>query len=175
MQCVLCPWFWTMTCRVRASIWLAVLTSACGDAGSAEHQIAALTVGADPSDPYGSCELTNSRGLPFACSVSGVPCAGWGGASLGLCADADCETEAFRVVCDHSCAMDIDCPVPSSGNAVPVCISGLHACELPCDESTTCPDGYACESTASWGVEHNGVPATLPFICMQTLSASFSH
>jgi len=63
-------------------------------------------------------------------------------------------------LCTHFCEVTEDCPVPSTGNAVPLCVpygdfevDGHTAeCTLPCDAETTCPDGMFCSGAGCIGV-----------------------
>lgn len=63
-------------------------------------------------------------------------------------------------LCTHFCEVTEDCPVPSTGNAAPECVpygdfevDGHTAeCTLPCDASTTCPDGMFCSGAGCIGV-----------------------
>lgn len=121
---------------------------------------------ADPADPYGSCEPVAEAdfpSFPFGCSTPDTACTGWGSAF----------NSTYFVVCDHTCETSADCPTPSTGDAVPTCLDSVHACELPCDDETTCPNGYQCVSTEEWGLSSGGEPVPLPFICMQLYTVSY--
>lgn len=120
-------------------------------------------------DPYGSCQVPegSTEHFPFECSTGTTTCTGWG----GPCTPEGCDD--YYVVCDHTCMSDGDCPVPLTGDAVPVCNESVHACNLVCDETTTCPDGYVCQSTEQWGLlDSNGAPVPPPFLCMEVFTAT---
>jgi hypothetical protein len=56
--------------------------------------------------------------------------------------------------CIETCAVDAECPVPATGNAVPVCLDwgpGFEndRCILPCGGGEVCPDGMVC--APEWG------------------------
>jgi hypothetical protein len=129
--------------------------------------IAHVETAADPADPYGACTLAQAPSpygaqTTYQCSTGG-DCTGWGSGTVSCPGNYD---ETDHMVCDHPCDTDESCPVPGSGTAIPVCLSTVHACELPCDDTTLCPDGYACQSTDDWGVSSSN---KLPFMCMQTM------
>ena len=51
--------------------------------------------------------------------------------------------------CGRPCYSGLECPVPDSGTAVPICSFGLGdgRCVLDCGyASVTCPEGMACEA-----------------------------
>jgi hypothetical protein len=57
-------------------------------------------------------------------------------------------------LCIDNCAMDVDCPVPATGTAVPVCSdqgpgTENDRCVLPCGGGEVCPDGMTC--APQWG------------------------
>ena len=57
-------------------------------------------------------------------------------------------------LCVDDCMTDADCPVPSTGTAVPECWDkgpGFEndRCILPCDGGQVCPDGMTC--APEWG------------------------
>jgi hypothetical protein len=123
----------------------------------------------NPEDPYGSCILdeTSSDMFPFECSANGNTCWGWG--EGGHCDENGCDFGPYYAVCSHTCETDSECPVPITGDAKPICREGHSACELPCDETTTCPDGSTCVATSTPGVidEIDGNPMPSPYLCMQ--------
>ena len=128
---------------------------------------------ANPDDPYGACERVPEPSQPFhyVCTAGSVDCTGWGGGQTVCNAGtSECiNDQTFHLVCDHGCDTANDCPVPTTGTARAICQPDVHACQLTCDESTTCPDGYVCQSTSDWGLSTSGgvrIPA--PFMCMQT-------
>jgi hypothetical protein len=124
---------------------------------------------ANADDPYGTCVLGgDSDVFPFRCNRPDTACTGWGGGLSRPCAEGSCLHQTFHVVCDHTCETADDCPVPLSGDVVPVCIERVHACQLPCDDDTSCPDGYSCQSTADWGLSDADGPIPLARLCLQT-------
>ena len=128
----------------------------------------------EADDPYGACERDTSdpnRPFHYVCTAGGGDCTGWGsGTAVCSAVTYQCDyDQVFHQVCDHPCQTAEDCPVPKTGNAHAICQPEVHACQLTCDESTTCPDGYVCTPTADWGLSSGGVPIPAPFMCMQTL------
>jgi hypothetical protein len=127
----------------------------------------------DFSDPFGGCQITTSSPgndiFPLACSQRGAACTGGGS---GSCGPEGC-AQVFHAMCDHTCQVDADCPVPSTGDSRPVCQTAFHFCQLPCDDATACPSGYTCQASASWlPQDTNGNPLALPFLCMQTITVT---
>ena len=61
--------------------------------------------------------------------------------------------EGFTV-CTAPCMFDADCPVPGSGDAMPVCagVDG-NECLLDCQDGRTCPDGMSCENIFAGGTD----------------------
>jgi len=174
-----------------ASIAVLGLALALGTAGGCQLDPRALPAGAegmqvngngghpggsggapgDPNDPFGIC-LTDQHDFGwFDCSTHDTTCTGWGSTTCGSggCVSTD------HAVCDHTCQTAADCPIPATGNVHPICHPYVHACQLPCDANSTCPDGLTCQSTAEWGLSDaagNRIPP--PFQCMQTLTATDS-
>jgi hypothetical protein len=139
--------------------------------------VQAQEVGADkpanPADPFGSCLVTDVNGflVNFDCSQGHTTCTGWG--SGVTCDGGSCPPQTFHMVCDHPCYVAADCPIPATGSSRAVCHPDFHTCQLPCDASTTCPDGHTCQATAEWGLfDGAGKPIPLPFMCMQTISVT---
>jgi hypothetical protein len=124
---------------------------------------------ANPSDPFGACLVDQHTHGWFDCSQGNTTCTGWGG---GTCVQGDCPA-VYHAVCDHTCQVDADCPVPATGNVQPICQTSVHSCQLPCDNNHSCPNGYVCQSTRDWGLfDGSGNPIPAPFMCMQTINDS---
>lgn len=127
----------------------------------------------DLGDPFGACQITRSEPanaiFPLACSQRNAPCTG--GSEGAVCGPQGCPPQVFHVMCDHTCQVDADCPVPSTGASRPVCQPDFHFCQLPCDDATACPAGYTCQASEPW-LPHDGAgkPLGLPFLCMQTIT-----
>lgn len=120
-------------------------------------------------DPYGACELDlDTAVFPFRCNVPDTACTGFGTGTRVIGPETTSFVETYHVVCDHICETAADCPVPRTGNAEPVCLDSVHACELRCDDDLTCPDGYVCQDTGNWGLSNSYGNIPLPRICMQT-------
>lgn len=125
---------------------------------------------ANPDDPFGACLDTSVGDPSFACSQRGAPCAG-GGHGHSQTGDDGYISGEYHVMCDHRCDVDADCPVPETGDSRPVCQTDYQFCQLPCDPSTICPDGYTCQPTDEWlAKDGDGNPIALPFLCMQTIT-----
>jgi hypothetical protein len=124
--------------------------------------------GVDFSDPFGGCTLGGDH-FPLECSQRGAPCTG--GSEGTLCGPGGCSPETFHVMCDHTCQVDADCPIPATGDSRPVCQTEFHFCQLPCGGTTTCPVGYTCQASEPW-LPHDGAgnPLGLPMLCMQTIT-----
>lgn len=56
------------------------------------------------------------------------------------------EEFGMPVYCTLECESEKDCPVPSTGEAVPVCEGppGTDICSLDCTGGVACPDGMTC-------------------------------
>lgn len=127
---------------------------------------------ADPNDPFGSCELVSYEDYDdFVCSVDGSNCLG--GGSLGPNSDGESWTADLQNYCLHGCTADSECPVPNTGNAVPRCPlrgGSMAFCELPCDATTTCPDGFVCAwdgNLIDTNEEDGSLKDTARFVCVQ--------
>ncbi|WP_157069452.1 hypothetical protein [Sandaracinus amylolyticus] len=83
----------------------------------------------DPSRRYrvSACTMTSAPWPTYPeCGLSGFASGEQGG------------------TCQPSCFTDADCPVPSSGTAVPDCDVAGTSCSLDCGAGQTCPDGQVC-------------------------------
>lgn len=97
----------------------------------------------DSSSEQTSREYAPCDGQPGACPLANR----FGGVSGDGC------------LCTHFCEVTENCPVPSTGNAIPECvpygdfeIDGHTAeCTLPCDADTTCPNGMFCSGAGCIG------------------------
>lgn len=88
------------------------------------------------TEPYGPCfEILADPDLypPDVCPEASV-CNLWGQHHPDNCYDLG--------KCSYDCETDIDCPIPSTGNAMVECEVGW--CRLFCDCETVCPDGMLC-------------------------------
>jgi hypothetical protein len=91
--------------------------------------------------------------VPGACPPDGIDDAyPWcSPINFTACADGDwrlryidcTDPEPSGCMCLLPCTIDADCPVPTTGNAVPVC-EDAEACSLSCAGGETCPDGMTC-------------------------------
>lgn len=161
--------------RIIAAVTLSMAALGLGMPGcTAEHasaiedseSVQAVTGVADENDPFGSCVLddTQTEGLfPGTCSSTGGLCDGW--SQIG-CTDNNelCPYGNFWVRCVHTCEENSDCPVPQTGTAEPRC-RGL--CELPCDDSTVCPDGFFCADSGLYLGSANFSAGVTEKFCVQ--------
>lgn len=107
-----------------------------------------------PDDPFGVCDEE------LICTDPAAGCGGW--SDLSACSsDEACDAASYPVSCIHQCGTSADCPVPLSGDSVPVCHSGF--CQLPCD-AATCPNGLSCVAPIA-GSGSDGY--YLPQVCMR--------
>ncbi len=100
---------------------------------------------ADESDPWGACVVNDTQSdgeFPGTCSSTGGVCEGTSEIGYDSGPGGDYPFGNFWVTCQHACEEDSDCPVPGTGTAEPEC--GIVGCQLPCDDNTTCPDGFFC-------------------------------
>lgn len=127
---------------------------------------------ADPNDPFGSCEVVPYEDYDeFECSLDGSDC--FGGGSFAPGSDGESWMADVRNYCRHVCEIDSDCPVPNTGDAVPRCPQvglGNGFCELPCDATTTCPDGFVCawdRNLLDTNEEDGTLKEDARFVCVQ--------
>jgi hypothetical protein len=128
----------------------------------------------NPQDPFGTCfvyhdESPDHRRVVACSSPAAWQCNSCDTGELEECDGMPCAVR--NNYCVHPCTLDSECPLPATGNSVPRCNEGgllTRHCVLPCDETTTCPDGLFCQSTADYpGTDlHNWLP---PSMCVQRL------
>jgi len=117
---------------------------------------------ANPDDPYGACVDDPDDGVDdLACSIPGLTCLSYWGDFGAPAGEGQREDARLWATCSHPCEEDSQCPVPTTGDAVPKC---LGECMLPCeDEGTVCPDGFMCSSPSEVGSWTSGYDK----ICVQ--------
>ena len=122
------------------------------DESTSELEVAAQQP-ANPSDPFGACEVGNTlnASFPFPGSCSqGGGCNGWASVDCVVPdSGGPCEHGTFWEWCFHECETDSDCPQPETGDVAARCMVG--SCHLPCSEGDACPQGMACFSPSVVG------------------------
>jgi hypothetical protein len=156
--------------RVFCTLLMAGAMAACNS--TPVPAIGALAVPANPDDPSGACVAAEPDNLFWShyrhrCTQRGASCNGFGGSGCmwSSVTGGSCGKSTLYMVCEHTCEVAADCPIPATGDVAPICAAGHHGCYLPCSAGSRCPDGYQCQSTAAWG-ELPGRPAS---ICMQRI------
>jgi hypothetical protein len=91
------------------------------------------STGTNPDAPYGECDLSDPKNP--TCATEGDEC------NLLFMGDG-------QNWCSIPCDVDMDCPAPSTGDAVAQCSMFYEHCALSCDDGMggqlTCPDGMDC-------------------------------
>jgi hypothetical protein len=117
------------------------------------------------TDPFGAC-VPSDELFPYTCSNGIAPCTGQG--VWSPCGPEGCGV--FHVVCDNTCQVDADCPVPLTGTSRPSCEATYHFCRLPCETDADCPSGHTCQDGTLWLARGaDGESLGLRRMCMQTL------
>jgi hypothetical protein len=162
---------------------------ACGDIAAepirAQGPAALSSVGTHSEDPY-ACELVPtgaSSGYSYRdvytpiCKLTGAPCLadGSGSRTVDPVTGQITNQSDLRMVCEHLCQVDSDCPAPETGTAVATCLwlaepspeNQYGECVLSCDAGETCPQGFECRDSrggsayATWPQSCVGAPVSI--------------
>ena len=139
-------------------VWLGTVMAmtACGQIAaepidSAEQN--AIVGVADPTDPY-TCEMKDGYDPDADEPQLSMQCTATGGACFSN-AESRATADGWHAwaygACEHSCDVDADCPMPTSGTSSPICFrwqdtpAGFPgSCVLPCGGGQACPNGFYC-------------------------------
>ena len=121
-----------------------------GDTGSSPQPEPGASTGVrpGPDSPYPYCEWNGGDYKPYCPPSDGA----WGyitwfvdGDAASYCDGGNCNTCICTATCGTAEAPDASlCPTPTSGTAVPECLSPQAMCFLTCDAGQICPDGMQC-------------------------------
>jgi hypothetical protein len=169
-----------LVCKEAAALGPACVGASCctelcnledGESGCSDpaHECLPYLVPGDVEETIahvGFCGLPSAHPcltVPGACPPAGIDDAyPWcSPINFTACADElwylryiDCDDpEPSGCMCWVPCTVDADCPVPATGNAVPVCedadVISDGVCSLSCAGGETCPDGMTCSDVVS--------------------------
>ena len=122
----------------------------CLAMGNGFQECGMMCGGMPPGELFGLQDCTDTN-CAVECAGTGVtydPC----GSNMDCAPDTVCN--GFLGYCSLDCmGDDTNCPMPATGDVVPICGGMSNNCILPCGNGDTCPDGMMCAGGGGGGFQ----------------------